>query len=344
MSASALAKKIGFWSATSIIIGSIIGSGVFMKPSTMAQQLGSPVWLTLVWVIAGIFSLFGALVYAELGAMMPQSGGIYVYFRRMFGDFVAYLYGWSEFSVINTAAVAAIAFVCADYANYFLHLPVFTDEAVKANAWHIPFIGDLYPLPRAPLARRFGDQPLTRLDQALGTIVEPIERIRATVIGASQFTVQVSGKTIYLPDTSVLPVHNVPVVHLGLDIPDLIDIDEIADAFRKNAGLLDLDAGACLALAFEWNGTPEHARLFAMAKAIAQFAAPSGKRQNTLFLMIDGDVGASLGRILHKELHLDSKIVSIDGIKLRELDFVDVGELLEPQGVVPIVIKSLLFS
>ena len=112
----------------------------------MAQQLGSPVWLTLVWVIAGLFSLFGALIYAELGAMMPETGGIYVYFRKMFGDFVAYLYGWAAFSVINTAAVAAIAFVCAYYADYFLHLPQFSEAIVNNNIWHIPFIGDLYPL------------------------------------------------------------------------------------------------------------------------------------------------------------------------------------------------------
>jgi APA family basic amino acid/polyamine antiporter len=71
---SSLAKKIGFWAATSIIIGSIIGSGVFMKPASMAFQLGSPVWLTLVWVIAGLFSLLGALIYAELGAMIPETG------------------------------------------------------------------------------------------------------------------------------------------------------------------------------------------------------------------------------------------------------------------------------
>jgi APA family basic amino acid/polyamine antiporter len=99
----------------------------------MAQQLGSPVWLTLVWIIAGIFSLFGALVYAELGAMLPETGGIYVYFRKMFGPFVAYLYGWAAFSVINTAAVAAIAFVCAYYAGYFLHSSV--------RNWYRPVYG-----------------------------------------------------------------------------------------------------------------------------------------------------------------------------------------------------------
>ncbi len=141
-----LTKKIGFWAATAIIIGSIIGSGVFMKPASMAEQLGSPIWLTVVWVIAGLFSLFGALVYAELGAMMPETGGIYVYFRRMFGDFVAYLYGWAAFSVMNTAAVAAIAFVCAQYADYFLHLPGFDAVTEQSVVLHLPFIGDIFPL------------------------------------------------------------------------------------------------------------------------------------------------------------------------------------------------------
>jgi APA family basic amino acid/polyamine antiporter len=145
MSSSAI-KKLGFWSATAVIIGSIIGSGVFMKPASMAAQLGSPVWMTVIWIIGGIFSLFGALIYAELGAMMPETGGIYVYFRKIFGDFTAFLYGWAAFSVINTAAVAAIAFVCAYYFDFFLHLPGFSPEVVAKYAWHLPFLGDLYPL------------------------------------------------------------------------------------------------------------------------------------------------------------------------------------------------------
>lgn len=142
---NALVKQIGYWAAVSIIVGSVIGSGVFMKPSSMAAELGSPIWLALVWVIAGVFSLFGALVFAELGAMIPETGGIYAYFRYMYGEFIAFLYGWAAFSVINTAAVAAIAFVCADYANYFLHLPRL-GPALEAYTWHIPLIGDLHPL------------------------------------------------------------------------------------------------------------------------------------------------------------------------------------------------------
>jgi APA family basic amino acid/polyamine antiporter len=143
---SSLARKIGFWSATSIIIGSIIGSGVFMKPASMAGQVGAPIWLTIVWVIAGLFSLFGALVYAELGAMIPETGGLYVYFRKMFGDFVAYLYGWAAFSVMNTTGVAAIAFVCAQYADYFLQLPRFDTVTEQSVVWHLPFVGNLFPL------------------------------------------------------------------------------------------------------------------------------------------------------------------------------------------------------
>ena len=143
---NSLQKKINFWAATAIITGSVIGSGVFMKPASMAAVLGSPAWLTIAWVLAGIFSLFGALVFAEAGAMIPENGGLYVYFRYMFGDFFAFLYGWAAFAVINTASVAAIAFVCVQYADFFLHLPRF-DAATEQNIiWHIPLLGDLHPL------------------------------------------------------------------------------------------------------------------------------------------------------------------------------------------------------
>ena len=196
--------------------------------------------------------------------------------------------------------------------------------------------GDIAPL----LADAIVQQLRTRVTIP---VVEPLERIHATVIGASQFTVQVSGKTIYLSRPDALPVHNVPVVHLGLDLSGPIDVDAIVAGFAAGASNLDLEPGARYALAFAWHGEPDHSRLLAMATAIMRFAAPSGRRTQALFLVIDGDIGASLGRILHDELRLDGDIVSIDGVTLRELDFVDVGEMLQPAGVVPIVIKSLLF-
>jgi len=117
-----------------------------MKPATMAAQTGSPLWMTAVWVIAGLFSLIGALIYAEVGAMLPETGGQYVYFKHMYGRFVAFLYGWAAFAVINTAAVAAIAFVCAAYADFFLHLPRLPAQTEHAFVLHLPFLGNLYPL------------------------------------------------------------------------------------------------------------------------------------------------------------------------------------------------------
>ena len=175
-------------------------------------------------------------------------------------------------------------------------------------------------------------------------ILDPGQGIRATVIGASQFTVQVSGKTIYLPDPGVLPVRNVPVVHVGLDLSQDLSSEAIVGAVRSTLSHLDLKPSARMAIAFAWTGDPEYGRLAAAGQALLDAVAPGGKRAEPLLLMIDGDIGKTLGHILHEELGLEGKIVSIDGVQLQELDFVDVGELISPPGVVPVIIKSLLFS
>src|SRR5580765_3854911 len=141
-----LQKTIGLWSATTIVIGGVIGSGIFMKPATMASQLGSPYLLIIVWIVAGFVSLFGAMAFAELGTMFPETGGQYVYLRKAYGDFIAYLYGWGSIAVINTAATAAIAFVCAAYAGSFIHLPQFDAVTEHSVNIHIPLIGDILPL------------------------------------------------------------------------------------------------------------------------------------------------------------------------------------------------------
>jgi ethanolamine utilization protein EutA len=175
-------------------------------------------------------------------------------------------------------------------------------------------------------------------------LIDPGQRIRATVIGASQFTVQVSGKTIYLPEPAVLPVHNIPVVLLDMDLSGSIDADVLADAIRRRVAEMDLVPRDQMALAFAWHGDPEYSRLEALGRAIVQALAPAGQRDALLILVIDGDIGKTLGRLVHRELSLPGPIVSIDGVQLQELDFVDVGQLLTPPGVVPVVVKSLLFS
>jgi ethanolamine utilization protein EutA len=171
--------------------------------------------------------------------------------------------------------------------------------------------------------------------------VDAGQRSRATVIGASQYTVQVSGKTIYVTDQSVLPVHNLPVVHLGLVDAATVSRDDIAASIRRGAGIRGADVAAPVALGFGWTGMPIYAALEELALGIAEAVGPSS---SPLTLVISGDVGQLVGRILALDLGLARRIVSVDGVELNDLDFIDVGEVLTPPGVVPVVIKSLLFS
>jgi APA family basic amino acid/polyamine antiporter len=141
-----LERTFGLWSAVSIVIGGIIGSGIFMKPALMAAQLGSPLLLIAIWVFAGLLTLLGALTNAEVAAMMPETGGQYVFFQKMYGDFIAFLYGWAAFAVFNTAGVASIAYIFATYTEYFVKLPRLLPETEKLIYLFIPGIGKIYPL------------------------------------------------------------------------------------------------------------------------------------------------------------------------------------------------------
>jgi ethanolamine utilization protein EutA len=153
--------------------------------------------------------------------------------------------------------------------------------------------------------------------------------------------VQVSGKTIHVSDQSVLPVHNLPVVHLGLIEAATVDRRHVADAIRRGAGIRGADLAAPVALGFGWTGLPAYAALEELALGIADGAGPSDE---PLTLVIDGDVGQLVGRILGVDVGLERRVVSVDGVELNDLDFIDIGEVLTPPGVVPVVIKSLLFS
>ncbi len=146
---STLTRKLGLWATISIVAGSVIGSSIFMKPSTMAAQLGSPMIMLGVWIFGGAISMIGASINAEIGAMMPVTGGQYVFFKKMYGDFFAYLYGWASFSVINTASIAAIAFIFSQYTEVFIHLPRFSTSTEHLITIHLPFLGNLFPLENA---------------------------------------------------------------------------------------------------------------------------------------------------------------------------------------------------
>ena len=139
-------RTIGLYTAISLVIGSVIGSGIFMRPAEMASLLGSPAQILLIWVIGGVLTLLVAMVIAELSAMFPETGGQYQLMRKMYGEFWAFLYGWANFAVINTAGTAGIAFICSQYLEYFFKLPRFSPEVEHSIVLHLPFIGDIMPL------------------------------------------------------------------------------------------------------------------------------------------------------------------------------------------------------
>jgi ethanolamine utilization protein EutA len=175
-------------------------------------------------------------------------------------------------------------------------------------------------------------------------IAEVPQRIRATVIGASQFTVQVSGKTVHVSGDEALPAHNVPVVHVGTALSDPVDQSAVEASLRASLDLHERDPAAPLALAFTWSAEPEYSQLAAMSRAIVEVTTTTGRRDALLVLVIDGDVGQTIGRILVQECGVESALVVIDGVRLTDLDFIDVGQIVEPPGVIPVVIKSLLFA
>ena len=118
-----LKPKIGLRAATFLVVSVIIGSGVFKKIAPMAQELGSPWLIVLCWIVAGLISLAGALSTAEMVSMCPNSGGEYFYFQKVYGRFFSFLYGWSSFTVIKTAAISALAYIFAQSFNSLFPLP-----------------------------------------------------------------------------------------------------------------------------------------------------------------------------------------------------------------------------
>jgi APA family basic amino acid/polyamine antiporter len=158
-------RTFGLWSSVSLVVGGIIGSAIFMKPALMASQLGSPLWMIAIWVVGGLVTLCGALTNSEVAAMMPETGGQYIFFQKMYGDFIAFLYGWAAFAVFNTAGVASIAYVLSIYTEYFITLPRFPKETEQLIYLYLPGIGHIYPL------ENFGVKTLTIFVIALLTWV-----------------------------------------------------------------------------------------------------------------------------------------------------------------------------
>jgi len=111
-------KKLNLWDSIMIVMGSMIGSGIFIVSSDMMRQLGSGYWLIAVWLITAIATIAAAICYGELSSMYPKAGGQYTYLTEVFGKMTGFLYGWSLFAVIQTGTIAAVAVAFGKFAAY----------------------------------------------------------------------------------------------------------------------------------------------------------------------------------------------------------------------------------
>jgi len=117
-----LPRRIGFWGGSAIMVGIIIGSGIFATPPVIAKYMGSPALILGLWVVGGVLSLFGALVYAELATMFPRSGGMYVYLNEGLGSRVAFTFGWTYLLLSKPFAAAAISDILATHINELFNI------------------------------------------------------------------------------------------------------------------------------------------------------------------------------------------------------------------------------
>src|SRR5712675_306254 len=203
--------------------------------------------------------------------------------------------------------------------------------------------------------RDFGDMGL-RLGQAIrrkideGALPWPLlaagECIRATALGASEYSVQLSGNTSYISKPGeLLPRRNLQVLQPAFVCEDVIDPAKLTKAIQAHFTAFDLIEGEGeVALALRWLGVPSYERILAFAEGIRHGLATTIERRKPLYIMLDGDIAQTLGAILREELLVESEILAIDGLVLRDFDYIDLGRIRMPSFTVPVTIKSLLFS
>jgi ethanolamine utilization protein EutA len=202
--------------------------------------------------------------------------------------------------------------------------------------------------------RAFGDlgAPLGKALQrrlGAGALAWPLaparECIRATVMGAAQHTVQVSGNTLYRSNDALLPRKNLQVLRPDVDLSHDIDANGIAQSIMSHFRAFDLVEGqAEVALVFRWNGAPSAVRIAAFCRGLMQGLSGTLSSGKPFYLVFDHDLAGLVGTILRNDFQLKNDILAIDGVTLHDFDFIDLGKALEPSGTVPVTIKSLVFQ
>jgi ethanolamine utilization protein EutA len=198
------------------------------------------------------------------------------------------------------------------------------------------------------MGQRLGRALRRRIEQ--GALPWPLlpagECIRATALGASEYSIQLSGNTSFISNPGkLLPRRNLQVLQPSFVCENDVDPEKLAAAIRAHFTAFDIADGAGeVALAFRWQGAPSHERIFAFAQGIVRGMPNSLAYRLPLYIMLDGDVAHTLGAVLREELHVESEILAIDGITLWDFDYIDLGRIRLPSNTVPVTIKSLIFS
>jgi ethanolamine utilization protein EutA len=181
--------------------------------------------------------------------------------------------------------------------------------------------------------------------QDVEQLARPQARIRATVIGAAQYTLQVSGTTIFVAPMDILPLRNVPVIAPALPLAgEKIEPAAVAAAIKSALKRLELGGGESpVALFVPWRGSATFQRLDDFCRGMTEGLAAVLAHGHPIVLAGDSDVGGLIGIHCREEMKLNTPIVSIDGLELNDFDYIDVGAILDTSGAVPVVIKSLVF-
>ncbi|MEU6601694.1 ethanolamine ammonia-lyase reactivating factor EutA [Streptomyces flaveolus] len=198
------------------------------------------------------------------------------------------------------------------------------------------------------LGRRLGRALRRRVDS--GALPYPLlpagECIRATALGASEYSVQLSGNTGCVSDPdALLPRRNLQVLRPVHELGEVVDAEAVEAAIRRHLVALDVaQTGADIALALSWSGPPSYERLLPFARGIRGAVAERTAEGRPLYIVLDGDVAMTLGRLLREELDVTGGLLVIDGLSLRDFDYVDIGRVRLPSRTVPVTIKSLVFG
>jgi ethanolamine utilization protein EutA len=195
------------------------------------------------------------------------------------------------------------------------------------------------------LGKILGEEIISNIRNMKTNLSEPRERIRATVIGVSQYTLQISGSTNFISNINILPIKNIPIVAPKIYVKNM-SIEDIVNAINSSLKMYDIVIGEDqVALAFSRSviNQPSYNTMKTLAEAIISTFKVKIKNKQNIVLIFEADIGRGIGRIISEDLSTESNLISIDEIVLNDFNYIDIGKPTKETGLIPVIIKSLVF-